>query len=163
FDGRKLLKTQGSSQLRKKWNDLIISGKITSEHHLVMSESKLAQLINEESLAVVLANPSIKNIEFTEWLNICLNKNNLIILNDYQATGFSNYWTSGRNCLVVSSQNWKDQLNLIPSPLKNSSNLKPTTYVTSELFESSINELSRLYAKLLQQKTSLLTTKSVKL
>ncbi len=171
FDGRKLLKAQGSSQLRKKWNELITTGKITPQHHLVLSDSKLLQLINEESLAIVLADLNIINTEFTTWLSAAMNKNNLIILNDFQATGFSNYWTSGHNCLVVSAQNWKNQLadlsivleNSLKNPLENASPLIPTSYITSELFEPTVNELSRLYAKLWQQKTSLLTSSSVKL
>jgi|GEM_PF-5387289 len=163
FDGRKLLKTKNSAQLRKKWNELIASGKITPQHHLILSENKITQLLNEESLAIILADTNIKNTEFTNWLNISINKNNLIILNDFQATGFSNYWTSGHNCLVVSAQDWKTQLRQMPTALVNFNNLMPTTYRASELYEPSVNELSRLYTKLWQQKTSLLTSKSVKL
>lgn len=163
FDGRKLLKNANSSQLRKKWNELIVSGKIKNEHHLVLSENKLNQLIDEESLAIVLAEPALTNTELVSWLNVSLNKNNLIILNDFQATGFANYWTSGYNCLVISSQNWKNHLEQLAEQLENTSQLVPSTYHVSELFEPAVNELSRLYAKLWQQKTSLLTSRSVKL
>ena len=163
FDGRKLLNYQASAPLRKKWNELIASGKIPAHHHLILSDSKLNELLNEESLGVVLADPLIKNTELTAWLNICLNKNNLIILNDFQATGFSSYWTSGRNCLVISAQDWKTELESLQTPIENLADFVPTAFRASELFEPTVNELSRLYAKIWQQKTSLLTSKSVKL
>ena len=163
FDGRKLLKKMESSVLRKKWNELLVANKINSQHHLILSENKITQLIVEEQLAIVLADPNLEPTEFTNWLSQCMNKNNLIILNDFQATGFSNYWTSGHNCLVISAQNWIDHLNSSIKSLENSSDLISTSSTAAELFESKVNELSRLYAKLWQQKTSLLTSGSVKL
>lgn len=163
FDGRKLLKKIESSHLRKKWNELLTSNKINSQHHLILSENKVMQLIAEEPLSIVLADPTLNPTEFTFWLNQCLNKNNFIILNDFQATGFSNFWTSGHNCLVVSAQNWISDLTNSINTLENSNNLISTFCTPSELFETKVNELSRLYAKLLQQKTSLLTSGSVKL
>lgn len=159
FDGRKLLKKQGSSQLRKKWNDLIENKKLSPQHHLILSDNKLDYLIAEESLTVVLSDPSIKHTEFTAWLSRCMNKNNLVVLNDFQATGFSNYWTSGHNCHVVSSQKWMSQIECF----ENKNDFVSTTYKAAELFEPVVNELSRLYSKLWQQKTSLLTSGSVKL
>lgn len=159
FDGRKLLKKQGSSQLRKKWNDLIENKKLSSQCHLILSDNKLDNLIAEESLTVVLSDPSIKHTEFTDWLSRCMNKNNLVILNDFQATGFSSYWTSGHNCHVVSAQNWISQIECF----ENKNDFVSTTYKSAELFEPVVNELSRLYSKLWQQKTSLLTSGSVKL
>ena len=152
-----------SSVLRKKWNELLVANKINSQHHLILSENKITQLIVEEQLAIVLADPNLEPTEFTNWLSQCMNKNNLIILNDFQATGFSNYWTSGHNCLVISAQNWIDHLNSSIKSLENSSDLISTSSTAAELFESKVNELSRLYAKLWQQKTSLLTSGSVKL
>lgn len=163
FDGRKLTKNQGSSQLRKKWNELINAGKINTQHHLILSDSKLAQLINEESLVIVLADPLIQNTEFISWLNISMNKNSLIVLNDFQATGFSTYWTSGHNSIVIAAQDWKKQIEYIPSQLNEDSNFVSSSFNSSDLIEPTVNELSRLYSKIWQQKTSLLTSRSVKL
>lgn len=163
FDGRKLLRKQSSSKLRKKWTDLIANKKLNSKQHLILSENKLNQLITEEALVVVLADPCMTNTEFTNWLSICMNKNNLIVLNDFQATGFANYWTSGRNCYILSATDWPKNIKPLLTSLENKDNLSPTHFVASELFQSIVNELSRLYVKLWQQKTSLLTSGSVKL
>lgn len=162
FDGRKLLKLHGPSQLRKKWNDLIENKKLHSDSHLILSEQKINSLVAEESLSVVLADPTLKHTEFTEWLNKCMNQNNQIILNEFQATGFSNYWTSGRNCRVVGIQNWLNELE-IRDTAETKNEFVVSSFKASELFEPTINELSRLYSKLWQQKASLLTSGSAKL
>jgi hypothetical protein len=159
FDGRKLLKNYTSLQLRKKWTDLQSQRKIADNFHLILSENKLNELLNEQQLCVVLANPEISHTEFTKWLNRSLNQQNLIVLNDYQATGFSTYWTSGRNCLVLASNQWTKNLNHLDFEQE----YQTSTYKPNELFQSTVNELSRLYLKLLQQKTTLLTSRSVKL
>lgn len=163
FDGRKLLSSFGASQLRKKWNDLINLGKLTNNHHLILSENKVIQLVDEGFIFIVLADPKIQNTEFVSWLNVSLNKKNVIVLNDFQATGFSTFWTSGQNSIVLSAHNWKSELEQIQLDSQYTSRLFTTSVTSSEIFEPSVNELSRLYAKLWAQKTSLLTSRSVKL
>jgi hypothetical protein len=159
FDGRSLLKKNSSAQLRKKWNELVNLRKINSKHVLILSDSKVSQIINDESLSIVLASIHFKHTDFTNWLGQSMNKNNLIVLNEYQATGFSYYWTSGHNCRVLTATNWVQQLSNVDSSVTlNSSNFK-----SAELFEPTVNELSRLYSKLWHQKTSLLTSQSAKL
>jgi hypothetical protein len=160
FDGRKLLnKKTNSIQLRKKWNDLVGQRSIKDDYHLILSDNKIKELIEEPGVSVVLADSSLSHTEFTSWLSLALNKNNLVILNEYQATGFSSYWTSGRNCFVVPVQSWVNSI----AELDMNRELTCTTYKASELFEPVVNELSRLYSKLSQQKTTLLTSRSVKL
>lgn len=159
FDGRNLLGKTGSAQLRKKWNELISTGKINNQHILILSDSKIAQLVAQGSLSIVLASSHFKHTEFTGWLNSAMNSNNLIILNEYQATGFSYYWTSGHNCRVLSATNWIQQLELA-EPINT---ICASNFKSSELFEPTVNELSRLYSKLWHQKTSLLTSQSAKL
>lgn len=159
FDGRKLLNKKSSLQLRKKWNDLIVSGKLGPQFHLILSDSKLLEIIAKESVAVILADPAMSHTEFTRWLGKTMNKGNLIILNEYQATGFSSHWTSGLNCMVTPVESWLSVL----SQDKVLKELSCSGFKPAELFEPSVNELSRLYSKLLHQKTSLLTSGSVKL
>ena len=55
FDGRKLLNKKNSLQLRKKWNDLTSAGKLPANSHLVLSETKLNEILTQESAAVLLA------------------------------------------------------------------------------------------------------------
>lgn len=159
FDGRKLLDNHHSSYLRKKWNDLINQKKIGPHFHLILSENKINELLDEESLAVVLADPDLSHTEFIHWLNKSLNKKHLVVINDFQATSFANFWVSGQNCMVLSAHHWLKNLN----HLELNTHLNCTHFKPHELYQPLINELSRLYSKLNQQKTSLLTSRSVKL
>ncbi|MBC7421417.1 MAG: hypothetical protein H7328_11885 [Bdellovibrio sp.] len=158
FDARKLLTSRDSSSLRKNWARLLQNKKIAANYHLVLSEQKVEQLINEESVAVILANTKMSHTDFTQWLSLVVNRNNLVILNDYQATGFAQAWTSGRNCYVVSFYEWVKDVNQL---LKSPPDLKIKTFFkSSQLVEPLINNLSRLYTKILHQKTSLLSSPS---
>ncbi len=158
FDARKILEKSSSAKLRKAWSQLIQDQEISSNYHLILSEQKIKQLLEESSLSVVLANPKISHTDFIHWLEIAVNKNNLVILNDGQATSFSQAWTSGQNCHVVSNHAWVEGTNEL---MKNQKDLRIKTHFKSaQLVEPLINELSRLYTKILHQKTSLLSTPS---
>lgn len=158
FDARKLLIKHSSVELRKNWATLIQARKIASNYHLVLSDQKINQLLNEESVVVILADAKLPHTDFTHWLELAVNKNNLVILNEYQATGFAHAWTSGRNCYVVSYYAWLKDLNQL---LHGQLDLKIKTHFKSaQLIEPLINELSRLYTKILHQKTSLLSAPS---
>lgn len=159
FDGRLLLKKNKASALRKKWSELIRAGRIKENFHLILSEYKIKNLLNEGGMALVLANPILTHTEMIEWLNQSLNKNNMIVLNEYQATGFSHFWKHHKNCWVLEANNWTQKLSLVEF----TDQLTSSTIKASELFEPMVNELSRLYSKLWHQKTSLLTSGSVKL
>lgn len=159
FDGRKLLKKYNSSLLRKKWNELISEKKVSTDHHLILSDNKILQILSEGSLKVILADPNILPTDLALWLKLAMNKNNLLVLNEFQATGFSSYWTSGQNCYVLSAQKWIQEL----SHLDLNKKILCSNAKEAELFEPIVNDLSRLYSKLWHQKTSLLTSKSAKL
>lgn len=159
FDARALVAQSSSAALRKLWAQLVHAEKIPAHFHLIFSEQKLSDLINDESLTVVLADPLMSHLNFTAWLARIVNRDHLVILNDNQATGFSHAWTSGRNCQVISHVNWIAELNTqLAKPL--SAQIK-TSFKTAELVEPLINDLSRLYTKILHQKTSLLSSDSV--
>jgi hypothetical protein len=162
FDGRTLLKKYSTTDLRKKWNTFLKLHQIKNEHHLILSDEKINQLFAEQSLKVVLAIPELKHTIFTTWLEKALTKNHLVILNDFQATGFSQSWTSGQNCQVVSSMHWPKHFNQLIEQNKSNPEMI-SRFKISELSEPLINELSRLYTKILHQKTSLLSSESAKM
>lgn len=159
FDGRLLLKNSTASQLRRKWNAMLSRQLISAQSHLILSEGKLNELLEAGHLAVILAQSGISHTDFTTWLNRSLNHKNLIVMNENQSTGFAYHWTSGHNCVVVSGQNWIQSI----EPLIQSKNPNCSSFRSTELLDGVVNELSRLYAKLSQQKTTLLTSRSAKL
>lgn len=162
FDGRKLLSKYSSSELRKKWTQLLISKKIPSCYYLILSDKKIDSLLSEQPLGLILASPELHPTELTDWIKLSIQNSHLVILNQFQATGFSSHWTSGHNCFVVSAHHWLKELNA------NSNHLifnQPfaITDISRTSFDSIFNELSRLYTKIIYQKTSLLDSDAVKI
>ncbi len=162
FDARKLLEKMTSSQLRKSWNELLRENKIPANYELVLSESKMQAVLEGPPLGLLVAASDIKHSEFTHWFELALKNNHLLILNQFQATGFSKHWTSGQNCLVTTSANWIDELN---SHMGDSLFNKP--FLSKKLNQTSLdslfNDLSRLYLKIIYQKTSLIDSDSAKI
>ncbi len=162
FDGRKLLKKYSSSQLRKKWTALLSEQKIPAHYHLVLSDDKIIELLSSSTLGLVLASSEMLHSDFTGWLKLSLQHQHLIILNQFQATGFSIHWTSGHNCLVISAHQWLKDLNKqIANPVFQQgvsvSNINKTS------MDTIFNDLSRLYTKIIYQKTTLLDSDSAKI
>lgn len=162
FDGRRLVEATSSSQLRKQWNELLIQNRIRSNYELILSEEKMQNLLSSNSLALLVASDNLSHDEFTKWFEIALKYNHLLVLNQFQATGFSNHWTSGQNCLVTTSVNWIKELNNhLDDTIFN------TTFTSKSVSQSSLdslfNDLSRLYLKIIYQKTSLIDSGSAKI
>lgn len=159
FDGHVLLKDYSALQLRKKWTDLVNRKKISAQAHLLLSDAKVNEVLNDGQLTVILSQSNRTHTNFTEWLGRTLNKKHLIVLNENQSTGFSGHWTSGQNCLVVTPT---ETFQNIQFQLENK-NFQCSACRPIELYDGIVNELSRLYSKLSQQKTTLLTSRSAKL
>lgn len=162
FDARSLLKEHSSTNLRKQWNQFLKEKKLFPLSHLILSEEKLRELLKEESLNVILASPFLKHTDFTAWLEKSLNRGHVVFLNEYQATGFSQAWTSGQNCQVLAAHHWPKSLNQFFASDNNLSGCR-SQFKNSELAEPLVNELSRLYAKILRQNATLISADSVKM
>ena len=162
FDARSLLKEHSSTNLRKQWNQFLKEKKLHSLAHLILSEEKTKELLKDENLYIVLASPRLKHTEFTSWLEKSLNRGHVIFLNEFQATGFSQAWTSGQNCQVLAAHHWPKSLNQFFASDSDLSHCR-SHFKNSELTEPLVNELSRLYAKILRQNTTLISADSVKM
>ena len=162
FDGRKLLKKYSSSALRKKWTALILQNKIKPHYHLILSDDKIESLLSEKCLTLVLASAKTRNSDFTHWLKLALKYRHLLVLNQYQATGFSNHWTSGHNCIVTTAADWVSELNekIVNAVFENEF---MSDQLEKKSLDSIFNDLSRLYLKIIYQKTSLIESDTAKI
>lgn len=163
FDGSALLKNHSAFELRKKWQELVKIGKISDNNYLILSKEKSYEIFNTKNIAVVLNYPEFLNHEITSWIELAVKNHRFVILNEHQAAGFNNYWTSGQNCFVLSEKNWVVELIAICEDHFSKNQLSPWTYVQAspgKLYDPLTNELSRLYTKILHQKTRLLRTDS---
>ena len=163
FDASYLLKNHSAVSLRKKWHKLLLSGKISKNQHLILSNEKGRQIVKTKPVAVVLSNPDFLNHELSDWMELAILNSRFVFLNEHQAAGYSNYWTSGQNCFVVSESNWFTEIQKICEEQCKNNGLTPWTYSaasSSQLYDPLTNELSRLYTKILHQKTRLLRADS---
>jgi len=161
-DGRKLLEKKTSSTLRKDWTLMIQQKKISSNFQLILSEGSLNTLFARTKLALIVASSEMKNSDFEKWLRLSLDYRHILILNQFQATGFSGHWTSGQNCLVISAHDWLKDLN---SKLEtvDFSKISSAQEINQKSLDLLFNDLSRLYTKIIYQKTSLLDSGSAKI
>lgn len=163
FDGRYLLKDHSAASLRKKWQSLIKEGKISKNQHLVLSTEKTKELFRTQNIAVALNHPYFLNHELTPWIELATRYKRFVVLNEHQAAGFNQYWTSGQNCLVVSEAEGLSDLSEFCSKQIANQQHSPWAYTeiaSSKLYDPLTNELSRLYTKILHQKTRLLPADS---
>ena len=166
FDGRKLLSKYSSSQLRKQWTELLIQKKIKAEYQthyqLVLSEEKMNSILADRPLALILASPKMKHLDFSAWFQLALRRNHLLVLNQFQATGFSHHWTSGYNCFVTSATDWVTELN---SKIQDSvfSEEFNNPALKQKSLDALFNDLSRLYTKIIYQKATLIDSGSAKI
>lgn len=162
FDARTLLKENSSTALRKQWNQFLKDKKIHPLSHLILSDDKCNELFKEESLFIILASPRMKHTELTTWFEKILNRGHVVFLNEFQATGFSQAWTSGQNCQVLTAHHWPKSLNQFFASDTKVSDCR-SNFKSSELIEPLVNEISRLYAKILRQNATLISADSVKM
>ena len=161
IDGRRLLKKQTASEIRKAWNEKLKNNQLSNQFQLILSDSKFDELITDMNLTVVLAHPQWTAVELNTWFSLTLNKKSSLIINDFQATSHSQIWKNNENCQIISAKYWLKDLNLLfkkPSPFLNS----VTMFDESVILEPVTNELSRLYTKIIRQKTSFISSSSAK-
>lgn len=163
FDGQSLLEKYSLTDLRKHWQLLVQKNKIPNHYHLLFSQKKSKEVIKNNPVALVICNQHINNSRLPDWFELAIANKRFVILNEHQAAGFNQYWTSGQNCWVVSSQNSLEDLSRICEKQFSKRNLLAWSYETKDtrlLIDPLINELSRLYTKILHQKTRLLRADS---
>lgn len=161
FDVRLLLNKMSSTKIRKQWLNLNKKDSISNSSptlnnfHLVFSDEKISDLLNADSLIILLSNPQLNPIELTQWFKIGLNKGHYVILNQSQATGFSFAWKTEMNSIVVNEKKWIDES---IEHIKNSkSGILKSNFDESLFIDPLINDLSRLYTKIYHQRTSLIS------
>lgn len=161
-DGRHLLKRYSSSALRQRWAQLIASKKVKPHYFLILSDKKMEGLLQEGPLGLIVASPQMTPTEFSAWVEKSLQSPHLLILNQFQATGFSAHWTSGHNCFVTTTHDWLSDINANTQHL-----IFNQPFAISDITKTSVdslfNELSRLYTKIINQNTSLLDSDSAKI
>jgi len=167
-DARQLKSKMNNSQIRKTWQKFIKSQSEFASFILFTSDDVFCDLELTSNLFILIANNDLSQTQMTLWIESYLNFNSTLILDENQATGFSKFWKHKKNCFIVSDSLSKANTQSELSEFINHSQIKQSTSTErkslfSQSIDSKINELTRLYTKVIQQKTSLNHRSSAKM
>ena len=166
-DARQLKTKMNNSQIRKAWQKFIKTQPGFSPFILFTSDDVFNDLELKHQLFILIANNLIPQTQITFWIESYLNFNSTLILDENQATGFSKFWKHKKNCFIVSESLSKANTQSELSEFINNNQQKQSSVMKKNLLsqcvDSKINELTRLYTKVIQQKTSLNHRSSAKM
>lgn len=166
-DARQLKNKMNNSQVRKAWLKFIKNQPDFSQFILFTSDDIFNDLESRHQLFILIANNHVSQTQITFWIESYLNFNSTLILDENQATGFSKFWKHKKNCFIVSESLSKANIQSELSEFINNNKQKQSSVMKKNLLsqcvDSKINELTRLYTKIIQQKTSLNHRSSAKM
>lgn len=150
-NGISMVGQKSHSDIRVLWNIFAKKNPVFKNAVLILNESNLKNIIIQ-NLSVYFANYlKIDSIKFSKIIQMCLSTKTVLVLNESQASGFPDLWSSGNNGIIrnfeksflyqLSFSEILEQISTIQFKIK------PVHFI-----ESKINELSRIYAKLKSQK-----------
>jgi len=167
IDARGLTFEMSHSQIRKEWTKFIKKNKDYAQFILFTSDEIFNSLKDSAPLYIALAKMCTTQKQFANWIECYLQNDINLILSEDQATGFSKYWKHQQNCFIIKDTSQLDSFENSLLDYINTKRLANETFDKISLFsqciDAKINELTRLYTKIIQQKTSLNHRTSVKM
>jgi len=152
-------------QIRNEWSNFIQKNPTYKNAILVLENENIETQLNEHQSAFFISHLKLNAFSLNEYIDLCRKTQSLPILNDHQATGFSDLWQHEKNCLlfnlkgtrfqqleyselIVQIQAWHQLIEKNPHQLD---------HFLCYPSENKINELSREYAKIKNQKEMKIT------
>lgn len=151
IDGTQLTANKSISELRKIWNQFIEKNRTYKNTILVLNSANLKKIMTETKSVVLINYLQLHSVELAGLIENCLDNNCVLALNESQASGFPQLWTASKNGLVQNfEKSFTYQLSL--TELLDKAQSIQTDNFDNSIYETKINELSRLYAKIKNQK-----------
>lgn len=164
-DAHELRSQQNSSQIRKNWQKFILKNKQFKNFNLFTEKTTLLDVIKQHPSYTFINHLDLNSLQVGFWMDTAMKYNNLMILNEDQGTGFSDLWKTEKNCFVFSHRiSTATQYQFLNHFINESPHSKSTARLPFDFRKSldlKLNELARLYTKILTQKTSLMHHNSV--
>lgn len=146
IDATEFAKTVGAPSVRKKWRQFLNKNHQFKKAILVLQSENILDLIRKSQVLIDLS--SIANaLRFHTYLELALTYSQFVLLNKNQATGFPHFWKHQKNCWVADFHETDHQLKISAKKFFKNKNILPPISI-----EEKINELSRLYTKLIHSK-----------
>jgi hypothetical protein len=150
-DGSRLTANKSISELRKLWNRFIEKNRTYKNAILILNSSNLKKIMTENKSVVLINYLQLHSVELAGLIENCLELKCVLALNESQASGFPQLWTASKNGLVQNfEKSFTYQLSL--TELLDKAQKIKTDNFDNSIYETKINELSRLYAKIKNQK-----------
>lgn len=150
-DGTQLTANKSISELRKLWNQFIEKNRTYKNTILILNSANLKKIMTETKSVVLINYLQLHSVELAALIENCIEHKCVLALNESQASGFPQLWTASKNGLVQNfEKSFTYQLSLTEL-LDKAQNIK-TDNIDTSIYETKINELSRVYAKIKNQK-----------
>lgn len=153
-----------SSTLRKNWNAFIKKHPQFKTFKLFTEASTLNEILNEHSSYTFIYHLELTSEQVAFWMGTALTANNFLILHEDQGTGLSNFWKTEKNCYIYSPRiSATTQMNSINNFIANQLSLAKLHFDFRSAVDIKLNELARLYTKIVSQRASLMQPDSGKM
>lgn len=164
-DARLMKKSLRSSSIRKTWQNFTSENPYFKSFTLFTEDKTFFNLFATSQVYTFLHHLKIGGTLNTEWTLSALSSGNFLVLHEDQATAFSHFWKTEENCFIFSSKVPTDfQYSSLNETLAKENFLNKEDFNTQfkQSIDLKINELIRLYTKIVSQKRSLSHNKSQK-
>lgn len=154
---RQNIKFSSSSQIRKSWFEFIKKHPQFNHFKLFTEISTLNVLLENSNSTTFIYHLDLTSHQILFWLHTAITQNNFLILHEDQGSGFSELWKTEKNCYIYSSRLPQNtQLSAINSFIDSHDAQTRLSFDFRTSLDTKINELARLYTKVITQKTSLM-------
>lgn len=153
-----------SSALRKSWTAFVKKNPQFKDFKLFTEVTTLNEVLNESSSYTFIHHLDLSSEQVAFWMGTALTYNNFLVLHEDQGTGLSNFWKTEKNCFIYSPRlSAATQLHAINSFLETHNSPAKLHFDFRSALDLKLNELARLYTKIVSQRASLMQPDSAKM
>ncbi len=151
IDATNIAAVKSHSEVRNLWMSYLKNNVGYKNAILVLNTVNLIKMMSKNRSIFIINYLKIHSISLASLIRICVENQSILVLNENQASGLPELWISGRNAIIQNfEKSFTYQLSLTEL-LEKSENIY-FEKIDSPEFESKINELSRIYYKVKNQK-----------
>lgn len=153
-----------SSVIRKNWSAFVKKNPQFKDFKLFTELTTLNEVLDENSSYTFIHHLDLTSEQVAFWTETALIYNNFLILHEDQGTGFSNFWKTEKNCFIYSPRvAAATQLHAIDRFITEQKSPAKLSFDFKSSLDVKLNELARLYTKIVSQRASLIQPRSAKL
>ena len=158
-------KTAGqSSAIRKNWAAFVKKHTQFADFKLFTELSTLKEVLDEGAAYSFIYHLDLTSEQVAFWMETALIYNNFLILHEDQGTGFANFWKTEKNCFIYSPRLTASvQLHSLDRLMTEQKSPAKLSFDFKSSIDIKLNELARLYTKIVSQRASLIHPRSAKM